>query len=325
MAPSSLSKEGRQEMPQTGSHGRQALPGPQPATSCKGPLPPPSPLYELSAAQPGRTHSCPPWRPSDSSCRRTPCWQCCAPSPQLYPSSSGGCAVPPELPHQGTVPRRLWTHPSSTDWWERVVLGEWLWNSCMSTHTFEICHWLAPALRHQDTCMGPALTLEKRVAIAIWKLATPDSYCSMGQQFRVDKATIGAVLREVIKAINAMLLHRVVRLGDVYKHCRRFPGPGLPELHWHFGWHTHPLIRAPPHSAGRYFNRKGYHSVVQQALVDARGRFTDLYVGWASCTHDARVFRNSGLCHRMGASTFVPQREIPVVEDVTMPLCSHGS
>ncbi|XP_074860682.1 autoimmune regulator [Carettochelys insculpta] len=167
--------------------------------------------------------------------------------------------------------------------------------------------------------MRRALTVQKRVGIAVWKLATPDSYRSVGQQFGVGKATVGAVFMEVVRAINAMLLHRLVRLGDPDATIAAFATLGFPNC---FGAldGTHIRIRAPHHSGGRYLNRKGYHSVVLQALVDSWGRFQDIYVGWPGSTHDARVFRNSGLCRWLEAGTYIPQREIPL-GDTTMPFC----
>ncbi|XP_074855489.1 tectonic-3 isoform X1 [Carettochelys insculpta] len=123
----------------------------------------------------------------------------------------------------------------------------------------------------------------------------------------------------VVRAINALLLHWLVRLGDLNAAIAGFATLGFPNC---FGAldGTHIPIRAPEHSGGRYLNRKGYHSVVLQALVDSRGRFLDIYVGWPGSTHDARVFWNSGLCRRLEAGTYIPQQEIPV-GDTTMPLC----
>lgn len=73
----------------------------------------------------------------------------------------------------------------------------WLQNFRMRKSTFlELCNWLAPTLQ-QDTHLHHAIPLEKRVAIALWKLATPDSYRSVGQQFGVGRSTVGAVLMEV--------------------------------------------------------------------------------------------------------------------------------
>ncbi|XP_074856258.1 ciliary-associated calcium-binding coiled-coil protein 1 isoform X1 [Carettochelys insculpta] len=179
----------------------------------------------------------------------------------------------------------------STDWWERLVLGEWdnehwLQNFHMSRQTFlELCQWLTPALRHQDTAMRCALTVDKRV----------------------------------VHAINALLLHRLVRLGDPDAAIEVFASLGFPNC---FGAldGTHIPICAAEDSRGRFLNRKDYHSVVLQALVDSQGRFLDIYVGWPGSTHDTRVFRNSGLCRRLEAGTYIPQWEIPV-GDTTMPLC----
>ncbi|XP_074873112.1 uncharacterized protein LOC142024790 isoform X2 [Carettochelys insculpta] len=109
---------------------------------------------------------------------------------------------PAARPHPCRTCRQVWSYPTSTDWWERLVLGEWdddrwLRNFWMSRQTFlELCQWLTPALRNQDNAMRRALSVEKRIGITVWKLATPDSYRSVGQQFGVGKATVGAVLME---------------------------------------------------------------------------------------------------------------------------------
>ncbi|XP_075787100.1 uncharacterized protein LOC142829706 [Pelodiscus sinensis] len=99
---------------------------------------------------------------------------------------------------------------------ERWDNQQWLQNFRMRKAPFmELCAWLTPALRQRDTQMQPTTHLEKRVAIAIWKLTTPDSYRSVGNQFSMEKFTVGALLMEVARAINSILLRRVIRLGDL--------------------------------------------------------------------------------------------------------------
>ena len=56
---------------------------------------------------------------------------------------------------------------------------------------------------------------------------------------------------------------------------------------------THILIIAPKDHPLDYWNRKQFHSIVMQAVVDHQYRFMDIYIGWPGSTHDARVLANS--------------------------------
>uniref|UniRef100_K7F4D1 Putative nuclease HARBI1 n=1 Tax=Pelodiscus sinensis TaxID=13735 RepID=K7F4D1_PELSI len=193
----------------------------------------------------------------------------------------------------------------------------------MKMDTFlELCEWLAPALRRQDTHMRPAIPLQKGVAIALWKLSTPDSYRSVGNQFSVRRSTVGAVLMQVVKAINWVLLHRVVRLTDPDAVIRGFGALNFPNCGGAIDG-THIPIRAPEHQASQYVNHKGYFSVLLQAVCDHWGQFMDINVSWSSKAHDARVYRNSSMCQRLQAGTFFPNRYIRV-GDVDMPMCLVG-
>ncbi|CAM4663458.1 unnamed protein product [Lepidochelys kempii] len=111
---------------------------------------------------------------------------------------------------------RFWAWETSTDWWDRIVLqvwddSQWLRNFRMRKGTFmELCDLLSPALRRMNTKMRAALTVEKQVVIALWKLAMPDSYRSVGNQFGVGKSTVGAAVMQVAHAIKDLLISRVV-------------------------------------------------------------------------------------------------------------------
>uniref|UniRef100_A0A3B4DZY7 DDE Tnp4 domain-containing protein n=1 Tax=Pygocentrus nattereri TaxID=42514 RepID=A0A3B4DZY7_PYGNA len=56
---------------------------------------------------------------------------------------------------------------------------------------------------------------------------------------------------------------------------------------------AHIPIIAPENNHCDYFNRKGYHSVRLQRLVDHQFCFINIYVGWPGRFHDARVLKNS--------------------------------
>ncbi|KAG6940531.1 hypothetical protein G0U57_015934, partial [Chelydra serpentina] len=86
---------------------------------------------------------------------------------------------------------------------------------------------------------------------------------------------------------------------------------------------THIPILGPGHQGSQYINRKGYFSMVLQALVDHKGRFTNINVGWPGKVHDARVFRNSGLFRRLQEDIYFPEHKI-TVGDVEMPIVILG-
>ncbi|XP_065414155.1 uncharacterized protein LOC135973716 [Chrysemys picta bellii] len=217
---------------------------------------------------------------------------------------------------------------TSTDWWDRIVLqvwddSQWLRNFCMRKGTLmELCDLLSPALKRQNTRMRAVLTVEKRVAIALWKLATPDSYWSVGNQFGVGKSTVGAAVIQVANAIKDLLISRVVTLGNVQVIVDGFAAMGFPNCGGVI-YGTHIPILSPEHQATEYINRKGYFSMLLQALVDHKGRFTNINVGWLGKERDARVFRNSGLFQKLEEGTFFPDQKI-TIGDVEMPIVILG-
>ncbi|XP_075771796.1 uncharacterized protein LOC142823909 [Pelodiscus sinensis] len=207
-------------------------------------------------------------------------------SPLPLRLASPGAVEEPQQRPDASVPRRIWRLDTNNDWWDHIVLEcwgdrQWTQNFRMKRDTFlELCEWLAPALQRRDTCMRPTIPLQKRVAIALWKLSTPDSYQSVGNQFGVGRSTIRAVLMQVVKAINRVLLRRVVRLADPDAVIRGFGALGVPNCGGAIDG-MHIPIRDPEHQASQYVNHKGYFSVLLQAVCDHRGQFMGRTFMWA--------------------------------------------
>ena len=67
----------------------------------------------------------------------------------------------------------------------------------------------------------------------------------------------------------------------------------------------HIPIKAPQSNPEDYVNRKGFHSIILQALVDANYLFLDICVGWPGKVHDARLFRNSSLYTALSSGAFI--------------------
>ena len=61
---------------------------------------------------------------------------------------------------------------------------------------------------------------------------------------------------------------------------------------------SHIPVRPPALSHTDYYNRKRWHSIILQAVVDHEYLFRDINVGWPGSVHDAGVFANSSIYQR---------------------------
>nr|XP_025043421.1 uncharacterized protein LOC112546770 [Pelodiscus sinensis] len=89
------------------------------------------------------------------------------------------------------------------------------WQGCRSSQGHGAEGWPSPSGRELPSSSG--------------SLLPPDSYQLVGNQFSVGKSTIGALLKEVVRAINSVLLHRVICLGDLNPNVTGFAAVGFPK------------------------------------------------------------------------------------------------
>ena len=78
-----------------------------------------------------------------------------------------------------------------------------------------------------------------------------------------------------------------------------------------------------------YYNRKGFYSIIVQAVVDHNNLFGNICVGWPESVHDARMFANSLLYLKVsnkellqGDNLWFDSHEIPtlLVMDSAYPI-----
>ena len=69
---------------------------------------------------------------------------------------------------------------------------------------------------------------------------------------------------------------------------------------------THIPIVAPTESRTVNVNRKGFHSVIMQAVVDSNYLFRGVVVGWPRSVHDARVFYSSAIFRKRNEGKLFP-------------------
>ena len=193
----------------------------------------------------------------------------------------------------------------------------------MSQATFVyVCDELRSAIEKANTEMRKAIPVEQRVALTLWYLATNTDYRTIGHLFGVSKATVCVVTKEVCAAIVKVLLPRYIRVpaGDELKKIVEGfkDGLGFPQCAGVVDG-THIPIVSPEECPADYYNRKGFHSIVMQGMVDNVGRFMEVYIGWPGRVHDARVFVNSSLYKRGQDGTLFPDwKETICGEDIPL-------
>ena len=233
-------------------------------------------------------------------------------------------------PYQAAVSRRsLWRRPRHRSFLSDIAGGwtdaEWKRNFRVNRSTFVIiCRELRGRLIRSST-VRPSLSVEQRVAISLWRLGTNVEYRTISHLFGVGISTVCVVLHEFCRAVVDGLSGYVsVPTGAKLRAIR----DGF-KTKWGFPQcigaidGTHIPIIAPKEHPTDYFNRKGYHSILVQALVDDQYRFLDIYTGWPGSVHDARVLGNSKLYQKCEAGTFLPNWDA-IVGNTTIPLLILG-
>jgi hypothetical protein len=161
-------------------------------------------------------------------------------------------------------------------WTDRM----WVEHLRMKRQTFiYICNELAAQLRKKCTPFREAIPVTKRVAIALWRLATGHDYRSIGQLFGVGRSMCCKITHDVCKAIVNVLLPEFIKIASTeqlveIKDCFRIMS-GLRQCVGAIDG-THIPIIAPKEHQVDYFNRKHFHSIVLQAVVDHNSRYAYL-------------------------------------------------
>ena len=195
------------------------------------------------------------------------------------------------------APKSVWMCQRSVTWWEDVVLQsfeehDWLENFRVSRGTFQyLCQQLRPALEKQNTVMRKSISVDHRVAIKLWVLATTAEFRSVGHLFGVARNTVGVIVHETCVAIIEILLPLYIQfpsgngLREVINGFKE--KLGVPQCAGSIDG-SHIPVTPPAMNHIDYYNRKGWYSMLVQAVVDHECLFRNLCVGWPGSVHDAK-------------------------------------
>lgn len=220
----------------------------------------------------------------------------------------------------------------SDHWWCDIVMRtftdrDWLENFRMSKETFNyLCHQMSTSLRRQDTVFRKAISVEKRVAVTLWFLATPCEYRTISHLFGIARSTVCEIVQETCSLIVSTLFHKYISFptGDkLTAVVDAFKSKwGVPQCVGSIDG-CHIPISSPAMNRTDYYNRKGWYSMILQGVVDDSYRFIDINVGWPGSVHDARVFAQSSIFKKISEGTLLPD-QTTTVNGVNIPLYLIG-
>ncbi|XP_012528095.1 putative nuclease HARBI1 [Monomorium pharaonis] len=176
----------------------------------------------------------------------------------------------------------------------------------------ETCDYILSCIEHklQRTTYGtPMIPPRTLFLLALWRLATPDSFRSICERFNIGRSTALYITRRVVKALVELTPIIIKWLSDerVNEVWAGFENTsGFPKVIGAIDG-THINIPAPRKDPECYINRKGHHSIQLQAICDHKCQFTHCYVGHVGSVHDQRVFRQSEVQSYLGNATKFPQ------------------
>uniref|UniRef100_A0A672NAF0 Uncharacterized protein n=1 Tax=Sinocyclocheilus grahami TaxID=75366 RepID=A0A672NAF0_SINGR len=201
-----------------------------------------------------------------------------------------------------------WERPRMRLFWEVIVRDFtedlWIQNFRMNASTFfQLCSAIGPLVAPAASCPREPVSTNKRIAIAVYKLATCAEYRVVAETFGVSKTTVHRCVNGVCQAICTKLMKQYIAFPNV-EEAQQIVYGAIDG--------SHIPIRAPSDGYRDYVNRKGWTSIVLQAVVDDQLMIRDLCVGSPGSAHDAAVFATSNLFRYL--SIFIDRFKIEGVQ-----------
>lgn len=175
-----------------------------------------------------------------------------------------------------TTNRHIWVRNRSSGYnlWSSAQLfddEEWKAQFRITRATFDyLLEQLGPAIKRRRTNYRVPIEPRRRLAIALWWFARSGEYRTVATMFGVGIATVFVIVRQVTSAILERLHQRFVSLPSgqtLDDTMTAFRDRCYPQCAGAIG-RTHIPIAPPRANPDDYMNKRGWHSVILQAVVD---------------------------------------------------------
>ena len=197
-------------------------------------------------------------------------------------------------------PRRYWMINYEQMWFEKMIarkdepIFQELWKNefRMLPSTFDFTVNLVEAdMTKEDTYFRKTIRIQKRVACALWRLSTENSYRVVSKVFGVGRSTVSQIVKEFCKTLPKTRMEVALEIQKFQDSvdCKIPQTVGAIDG-------PHIEINSPTgESKIDYFNRKQRCSISTQAVVGGNLKFLDIATGYPGSIHDARILRDSAL------------------------------
>lgn len=149
------------------------------------------------------------------------------------------------------------------------------------------------------------ISAELSIYCYLWFIANTESLRLLANLFGIGTTSVFRVIRRVVDWLNSISedVIKWPKAEQIRANSEKFFNKsGIRGIAASLDSTSIHILKPKVNGEG-FYNRKKYHSVNLQAVVDAEMRFINVYAGQAGALHDARVFRLSPL------SNFTPEQQ----------------
>ena len=206
--------------------------------------------------------------------------------------------------------RRYWMMEYNQAWFEKmwdnrndeIFLELWSKEFRVRPQTFEfIVNLVVGSMGKRNTNFRNAIQIQKRVAVAIWRLSTGNSYRTVSKVFGIAKSTVVKIVHDFCSEL-CSISHQFIKFpnnaietASEIQSFKVMTGCVIPQVLGAIDG-THIEILSPEcDSKVDYYSRKQKYTINTQAVVGGNLMFFDVATGFPGSIHDARVLRATSL------------------------------